>query len=233
MAERIVLIEHGDDPRDDRASTHLAERGFALDWRFPFRGDPLPESLEDVAGTILYGGGQAVTEADRLPFLLEEARWAERCMAANLPTLGLCLGGQVIAHALGAAVGPHPEGLHEFGYYPLRPTAEGAALIPEGLVVAQSHYHGFDLPAGATLLAASETYPHQAFGYGARTYAVQFHPEVTRAGFRRWQDSDWAPFGKPGAQTRTEQDALGAAHDPAMHRWFTEFLDGLFAPVPA
>lgn len=228
MAKRVVLVKHEDSPGDDRAAAWLAERGFALDWRMPYRGDGLGEPGADVAGTLLYGGGQSVTETDKHPFLKDEMRWVERCMAKSIPTLGLCLGGQIVARTLGAAVGPDPGGTHEFGYYPIFPTEAGRSFAPAGLHVAQAHYHGFALPEGAVLLARSELYRHQAFRYGETTYGFQFHPECTRQGFRRWQAADWAPWGQPGAQSREEQDALAAEHDDAQDAWFRDFLGKLF-----
>ncbi len=77
-------------------------------------------------------------------------------------------------------------------------------------------------------LAESDLYPNQAFRWGARAYGVQFHPEVTIEGFRRWQNADWAAYGQPGAQTREEQDALMLAHDAAQAEWFYGFLESLF-----
>ena len=120
---------------------------------------------------------------------------------------------------------------HEFGYYPVRPTKAGKALFPSELHVCQSHFHEFAIPDGAELLASSDAFANQALRYGARTYALQFHAEVTRAGFARWQDRPWAPGGKPGVQTREEQDRLGAQHDAAQHDWFMGFLDRLFGGI--
>jgi GMP synthase (glutamine-hydrolysing) len=231
MTRRVVLIQHAIKERDDRASTHLAGLGYALDWRYPFQGESLGEPDGSVAATLIYGGGDPKDErdwhTDRYPFIAEETRWVEKCMAKGIPTIGFCLGGQMIAHALGARIGPHPEGIHEFGYYALEASEEGRGEIPDGLVVAQSHYHGLDLPAGARHLAASASFPNQAFSYGATTYGFQYHPEITIAGFRRWQDRDWAPWGKPGVQTRAEQDRLAAEHDAAQHAWLTGLLDRL------
>jgi len=228
MSRRIVLVKHHNDPNDDRVSAHLAARGYQLDWRFPYAGDRLPEADGGVAGTVLYGGGWGVPDIERHPFLADEARWIERCMAKELPVLGLCLGAQVMAHALGAKVGPHPDGLQEFGFYELEPTEQGRAEIPAGLHLVQMHYHTFELPAGAERLASSRLFANQAMRANARTYGFQGHPERTLPGFRRWQQKAWAPWGKPGVQTREEQDRLGEQHDPAVHRWFTGFLDRLF-----
>ncbi len=231
MARRVVLVQHGIEERDDRASTHLAALGYVLDWRYPFRDEALGEPDGSVAATLIYGGGEPSDahdwRTDRYPFIAEEARWIERCMAKGIPTIGFCLGGQVVAHALGAKIGAHPDGFHEFGYYPLEASAEAGGEIPDGLVVAQAHSHGFDLPDGARHLASSAAFPNQAFRHGTTTYGFQFHPEITVEGFRRWQDGDWAPWGKPGVQSREEQDRLAAEHDPGQHRWLTGLLDRL------
>ncbi len=231
MARRIILIKHEDSPGDDRAAAWFAEQGFVLDWRAPYTGEPLPAFDDSVAGALLYGGPQSAADADRLRYLEVEARWVRQCIANDVPILGLCLGGQVVAHALGASVGPDRQGNHEFGYYELAPTDRGRAYFPDPLVVPQAHYHGFELPDGAELLARSALYPHQAIRYGERTFAFQFHPEVTVPIFRRWQQADWAPWGAPGVQSRAEQDAQAAAHDEALDRWFTGFLAALFGPA--
>jgi GMP synthase (glutamine-hydrolysing) len=229
MGQKILVIKHNHSANEDRTATHLASRGVDLEWRHPFAGEALPDNQEQLGGLIVLGGSYPVPEADRHPFLREEMRFIGQCLKADLPVLGICLGAQLLAHELGAAVGPHPLGMHEFGYYELFPTEDGRAEIPDGLHVVQSHYHEFALPAGATLLARSALYARQAFRYGRRTYGVQFHAEVTPQIFRRWQ-ADHAPrfTGKPGVQPKTEQDQAIARHDPAQHAWFTGFLDRLF-----
>ena len=137
MARRIILIKHEDSPGDDRAAAWFAKQGFALDWRAPYTGDPLPTFDDSVAGALLYGGPQSAADADRFRYLEDEARWVRQCIANDVPILGLCLGGQVVAHALGASVGPDRQGNHEFGYYELAPTDRGRAYFPDPLVVPQ------------------------------------------------------------------------------------------------
>jgi GMP synthase (glutamine-hydrolysing) len=229
MPRKILLIKHNDAPNDDRTATHLAARGFDLEWRRPFAGEPLPADGRGLAGLIVHGGAQPVPETDRYPFLRDEMRFIGHCLQAEVPVLGICLGSQLLAHELGAPVGPHPEGYHEFGYYELFPTPAGRDEIPAGLRVTQSHYHGFGLPAGATLLAHSALYPHQAFRYGRNVYGLQFHAEVTRDIFRRWQNEHGHRYiGKPGVAAREQQERDALAHDAAQHEWFTGFLDRLF-----
>lgn len=233
MTARIVLIRHTDDPDDDRVVAYFRSKGLEPEIRKPFKGESLSEADSSVAASVVYGGPFTVFEEEKHPFLHDENRWIERCMKNGVPLLGICQGAQSIARVLGAAVGPEAGEPHEFGYYEIVATEAGREFFPEKLVVCQAHFHGFQLPAGAELLAASPAFPHQAFRYGAATFGFQFHAEVTPAGFRRWQRSDWAAYGKPGAQTGAQQDEAMARHDSAQHEWFMGFLDRLFAAAAA
>ncbi len=225
---RFVLVRHGDDPDDDRVVGYFRAKGIEPDIVRPFKGERLGDVDRTVAGSVIYGGPFNVFDEDLHPFLHDEARWIRQCMAAHVPLLGICQGAQQIARVLGAEVGPMDGEPTEFGYYEITPMEAGRASFPDRFVVAQSHFHAFQIPPGAELLAGSALFPQQAFKYGARTFGLQFHAEVTPPGFRRWQDAPWARYGKPGAQTRQEQDQLMAAHDAAQHQWFMGFLERLF-----
>ena len=228
MAGRFVLIRHGDEPDDDRVVTFFRDQGVEPEINRPFMGEALGDVDSSVVGSVIYGGPFNAFEQDRHPFLRHEARWIEQCMARNVPLLGICQGAQQIAHILGAKVELIPGGAREFGYYELTPTQAGLAYFPDRLVVCQAHSYGFDVPVGGELLASSRLFPHQAFKHGASSFAFLFHAEVTTAGFRRWQEMPWAGYGKPGVQSRAEQDVLMAAHDQTQHEWFMDFLGKLF-----
>lgn len=228
MPRKIVLVRHGDDPPDDRVVTFAVQNGFTPEIYRPFKGDKLPAAGPEVAGSVIYGGPFNVFDEDKHPFLHDEADWIRACMAQDIPLLGICQGAQQIARVLGAHVGPLDSGVHEFGYYPISPTAEGRDFLPETLHMTQAHFHTFDIPPGAVHLASSPMYPNQAFRHGARTYGFQFHPECTIEGFRRWQAQPWAAYGKPGAQTKAEQDALMLESDARQADWFYGFLRKLF-----
>ena len=228
MKKRVILVRHGDDPPDDRVFTFLASHGCDPVIRRPFAGEALGEPDGDVAGTVVYGGKYPVYETAEHPFLLDEYRWIDACMKKGLPTLGICQGAQQIAFHLGAKVGPVAGDTHEFGYYRVAPTAEAGDFMAEAIHATQAHYHTFGIADGAVRLAGSELFPNQAFRYGDRTYGLQFHPEVTIEGFRRWQDAPWAMYGRPGAQARDEQSALMYKHDAAQAAWFYGFLGRLF-----
>lgn len=231
-APRVVLIRHGHGPEDDRVAAFFGARGVAVDVVKPFAGDVLGRVDGSVAATVVYGGPFNVFDEARYPFLRDEARWIEGCLELGIPFLGICQGAQQLARVLGAEVAPRSGDWHEFGYYEVTPTEAGRSILPAPMRLAQCHWHGFDLPAGAELLATGEIFLHQAFRYGA-AHAFQFHAEVTPAGFRRWQSAERAPYGKPGAQKPEEQDHLMRLHDAAQHQWFMGFLDGFFGSVPS
>lgn len=135
---------------------------------------------------LIMGGPMAVYEMDRYPYLKNEARLIEEAIKANKHVLGVCLGAQMVAHALGARV--YAGGQKEIGWYELALTPDGmkdplmSLLALDGKSAAQVfQWHGdtFDLPAGALRLASSDLYPNQAFRYADRVYALQFHIEVT------------------------------------------------------
>ncbi|MEZ5812113.1 MAG: glutamine amidotransferase [Rhizobiaceae bacterium] len=228
MRDRVLVIQHHPDPVDDRVSTFLTSAGFRTDLRRPFAGEALDEPDETLAGTVILGGAHFAGESGRYPFLRDEYRWIDACLKADVPMLGICLGAQQIAHHLGAPVGAPESGLCEFGYYQVEPTGAAGGFLDRPRWFTQAHFHAFGLPAGAEHLARSDMFENQAFRLGERVYGLQFHPEVTVEGFRRWRDSDWAFHDKPGAQTPDEQTRLMMLHDEAQAKWFYAFLGGLF-----
>lgn len=138
---------------------------------------------------IILGGPISVNDASMFPFIDDEIALLKQRIAADKPTLGICLGAQLIARALGASVYPGKE--KEIGWYDLKLTAAGEQSALRYLSAkhcSMLHWHGetFDLPANAVLLASSEKYPHQAFSYGNNILALQFHPEITQRSMEKW-----------------------------------------------
>jgi GMP synthase (glutamine-hydrolysing) len=223
-AEKILLIAHSDG-RDGRLVPLLESKGYAVEWRCPAVGDSLPADDEAYAGAVVLGGVQSANDAESQAYLRQEINWIGRRVASGRPYLGICLGGQLLARALDAKVAPHRDGMNEIGYYPVYPTPEGRDVIPTGLHVYHWHKEGFELPAGATLLARGDTFPHQAYRYGSSAYGLQFHPEVTRGLAAAWIKSAADHLIRPGAQSAEQQMALAPRFDQALHDWFDKFLD--------
>jgi GMP synthase (glutamine-hydrolysing) len=147
-----------------------------------FAGDPVPPELNAAAGLVVMGGSMGVYEQHRYSFLADEIRLIERALKAEKPVLGICLGSQLIASALGAEV--RKGATKEIGWFPVELTeaAKSERLLTgvESAFVAY-HWHGdvFDLPAGAVSLALSAQTLCQAFGYGKRVHGFLFHLEAT------------------------------------------------------
>jgi len=138
---------------------------------------------------VVLGGPISVNEQDDYPFLCVELELLRKRLALDKPTLGICLGAQLMAKALGAEVTAGPE--KEIGWDKIELTELGAGsalrhLVADNMKVLHWHGETFDLPAGASHLACNEQYQNQAFAYGKRALALQFHPEVTAQGLEQW-----------------------------------------------
>lgn len=140
-------------------------------------------------GLVVLGGPMNVDEVDKYPYLKEELDSIGIALDSDMPVLGICLGSQLIAKALGAEV--KKNGIKEIGWYDVRTTEKGRSdpLISNfGNVEKLFQWHGdtFELPPGAELLATSEYCTNQAFRYGDKIYGFQFHLEVDRQMIERW-----------------------------------------------
>ena len=191
------------------------------------KGEPFPQDVEALGGVVSFGGPQSAND-DHIDYVRAELDWIPRVMAAGVPLLGICLGSQMVARTLGATVGPDPNGLYEFGYYPIEPV-DGAAeelALDRALNVAHRHGEAFTIPAGARRLARRDVFENQAFRYRATTWGVQFHPEVNDVVLGRWLDREPPPedLERNGAQTVAVQRANHARYHRAMHDWLGRFL---------
>ena len=119
----------------------------------------------------------------------------------------------------------HPAGHAEIGYYPIRPTPAGLAVVdPWPEQVYEWHREGFALPAGTELLAEGDTFEVQAFRHG-RSYALQFHPDVTHATMYRWMAGGHDRLAMPGAKPRATHFTDRAVYDYSARAWLSAFLE--------
>ena len=222
---RILLVNHTS-VREGRVEPQLQAKGCEVEWCFPATGERLPGHSGAYDGVVVFGGYQSANDGARLDWLGREIDWIARHVEAGGAYLGICLGSQLLAYALGARVAPHPAGINQIGYYPVTATAAGAGLFPDPpLLVYHWHEEGFEVPAGATLLATAADFPNQAFCYGGKAFGLQFHPEVTPPVLRRWLDAAPDHLERPGAFSREAQLADCARYNAALERWLDSFLD--------
>jgi GMP synthase (glutamine-hydrolysing) len=149
-----------------------------------------PPDWRGFDAVLAMGGPMSAGDEAGHPWLREEKALLRDAVEAGRPFLGVCLGAQLLAAALGAPVHPNPAG-PEVGLLPVERTAAGRAdpvlgALDEPLVTLQWHGDTFGLPPGGELLASSPLARHQAFRVGRRAYGVQFHLEVTGAMARQW-----------------------------------------------
>ncbi|HEY3741859.1 MAG TPA: type 1 glutamine amidotransferase, partial [Bryobacteraceae bacterium] len=147
-----------------------------------YDGEPVPSCLASAAGLIIMGGPMGVYEQDRLPFLRDELHLIEKALADDVPVLGICLGSQLLATALGSSVRKGKR--KELGWHRvfLDPSAAADPLFRDAPPEFTGfHWHGdiFDLPPGTVQLARTFATECQAFRHGRNSYGILFHPEVT------------------------------------------------------
>ncbi|WP_203230417.1 type 1 glutamine amidotransferase [Segeticoccus rhizosphaerae] len=189
---RALVIQNSKTSGLRRLGDWLAEDGLRVDLVEAYDGAALPESTDGAAALVLLGGGLMPDADEKAPWLAQERVLARAALESGVPLLGICLGGQLLAHIAGGEVKPD-HGLPESGStaLTLRPEAADDPLFRELPEVVTGMEHHVDaitgLPATAVWLAQSDRCPYQAFRIeGAPAWGFQFHPEADAAGVRKW-----------------------------------------------
>lgn len=229
----LYVIEHWQIAEPDAGRQHLISQGYDVRVVEPWKGEALPVLSGDEAGVMIMGGPQMISEAtaDNNAFLLDELKFIEDAMRKEIPLMGVCLGSQMIAAAMGAKVSYRDDGAMALGFYGIDAMPEGKTLgLADNMMVLNGNSQTWELPAGAELLATAHSdNPHtnQAFKAG-KTLALQFHPEVTRTILTQWQTEFGEYSGRTGTQTKDQQNAGFETYDAKLKEWYRSALDMWF-----
>ena len=188
-ARRAVVIRHVAFEDLGSFAEPLIRHGYGIEYVEAGLDDLAQPAVAGSDLLVVLGGPISAVDDRQYPFLADEVRMLERRLGADRPTLGICLGAQLMARALGSRV--YGAGAKEIGWSPLSLTEAGGSsalrhLAPDKTPVLHWHGDTFDLPRDAVHLASTAVCENQAFLSGARGLALQFHVEVTAAGLERW-----------------------------------------------
>jgi GMP synthase (glutamine-hydrolysing) len=213
----------------------LKDRGIALHYLEAGVDDLSPAKTADLL--VVLGGPIGIYEVDRYPFLKGELATIESAVKKGVPTIGICLGCQALAAVLAARVYPGKE--KELGWDEMMLTKEGNASplgAIDGVRVLNWHGDTFDLPSGATRLASTKITPNQAFTYGPKVLALQFHVELPQRDLERWligHTLELANSKVDLGRMRADAARFAPAANAAGTRLFNDWLDGISASSAA
>jgi GMP synthase (glutamine-hydrolysing) len=244
---RALVLQHVAHEGPARVASALTRAGLELDRRALFAGAEVPRTLDEHTVLVVMGGPMGVEDVGdpRYPFLARELELLRAAVARDFPTLGICLGAQLLAAAAGARVYPHttgepPQRTREVGWGAVHFTCDPreepvlAGLDPAEIVL---HWHGdtFDLPPGAALLASTLTCPQQMFRLGQRQFGLQFHIELEPKDVEAWltADADYVrgALGADGpARIRRDTARFMPRFMDRGNRWLDRLVATMLAP---
>jgi len=227
MSKTVLAIRHVAFEDLGAFEATLKDAGYAIG--YADMGVDGVAGLEQPDLLVVLGGPIGAYEDDLYPFLKDEIVFISARLKAGKPTLGICLGAQLMARALGARV--YPGRAKEIGWKPLTLTPEGEKQLGALTDLPVLHWHGdtFDLPESAINLASTDICAHQAFAWGRHALAFQFHPEAREQGFERWLIGHACEIGGaridvPSLRANTQKyaAAAGAAGQQVLKDWLAQ-----------
>lgn len=204
----------------------LRKHGFDVNYLEAPQAGPREIDNADADLLVVLGGPLSANDERDYPFIASELALLDRRLAKARPTLGICLGGQLMARALGARVAPAQRG--EIGWIPLALTDHGKRSSLRHFASSPVfHWHGdaFELPASAQSLASTPDCDHQAFALGANVLGLQFHPEVTAPGLETWYVGHYRALESSNAPDVRELREASARYSEDLRERGTQFLD--------
>lgn len=184
----VLIVQHAQHEHPAALKRALETQGIQSHWIHPYRGEPFPNASE-IRGMISLGGPMSANDDLLHPWIAKECELLRQCVDEGIPVAGICLGGQMLARAMGGKVERHA--IAEIGWHSIQVNALGESDPVVGAAgpsptVYQWHQDTFHLPRGAELLAGSIHCDRQAYRIGDKTYGFQFHPEADHQLVNEW-----------------------------------------------
>jgi GMP synthase-like glutamine amidotransferase len=232
-APTVAVLHNLEDAFNGHAGDALREAGIELREVFLRAGEPLPD-LDGIDGVLSLGGEQSVRNIDSDPMLTAEAAFMREAVERGIPVLGVCLGAQLLAHALGGRVVRLPQPI--IRWYPIEPLPEAAGdpvvgALPDGAMALHWNEDGIEAPAGSVELLGRRHGTVEAFRYGETAWGVQFHPEAHDEGLDSWYEGGYGELAAAGVTEEQAREA-DACHLPGQ-RALSDAIFGGFAEVVA
>jgi GMP synthase-like glutamine amidotransferase len=235
---RVLAVQHEDDTGPGWIGERIRALGADLDVVHPYVGDAVPETPEGYAGLVVLGGTPGPFDDTMAGWLPDVRRLIAVALTEELPLLGICLGGELLAAVAGGKV-DRIDGPPEIGLHRLHPT-EAARTdplfcgLPAAAAAVEWHWEEIvELPPGAVSLCSSDRFPNQAFRVGAAAWGTQFHPEVlteTATAWARTSAADLAAFGLTvdgiGAEIEAAEPELRRNWGDLTERWMRVVTSG-------
>lgn len=223
---RVLYLQHVREWTESRLTDILRAQGHEVEYRCPPEGDPLPASADEFDAVIIGGHTVSTHEADARPDIAAEIALASSALETGTRYLGICFGAQALAAARGTENAGRPDGIAEFGFYPIIPKGEAGSDLMAGLDhVFQSHYAAcLSVPAGGELLASSEHFEVQAFRIGEKAIGLQFHPDTRADMIADWYAGNEYLHGRPGVHDLDRQLADAERYEESIQQWAERFL---------
>jgi len=226
---RVLAVQHEDDTGPGWIGERIRALGTQLDVVHPYVGDPVPETTAGYAGLLVLGGTPGPFDDVTAPWLPDVRRLIAGALADELPLLGICLGGELLAAVAGGKV-DRIDGAPEVGLHHVRPTEAAAgdplfAGLPPVAPAVEWHWEEIvELPPGSVSLCGNDRFPHQAFRVGTTAWGTQFHPEVlsdTAAEWARSSAADLPALGLTPEGIRADVEA----DEPELRRVWGELAE--------
>ena len=224
LGKNILFISHHSEVELGIMEEFFINEKYSIKIAKPFDNFKLPLNFNNYSGVIILGGAMNVEDDEKYPWIKEELYWLKNLITLNIPTIGICLGAQLIAKALGGDVGYHDKNYIEVGYRNISQLKKNSVIgnFPEK--VYHWHTQGIKLPNIAKHLAYNSIFNAQAFSIKDNIFGFQFHPEVNKKMILNWNLKSRHMLSKPGATAKNIQLKDHEKYSNSVKSWFENSL---------